>query len=380
MQTAAEASTIQGVNLPDGKIQEQCHVPDLRDFLACRGGSITMNKPELVKMVKLYQFMEKQVPKTYVDRHPDPNGSLYSKLDTSGTRRIDLILKDLVNEADLYECRERASLIKDTYNLFMHGEFDDKYDNIARVSPELKEGFIYKEYGHIGQRVEAKNTGDALRRTFYENECLYHGIAFAPGGDKVIILTKSHASMVRDEKTRNKTDDGEPPEKQQYLLIMELHYIKTNDMEHQHSLGIFTNMGRSYCSCIAGQGNCRHRPERLWYQYHHWTPERFGIERPSTVDICGWAPGGKKLKGTPTAKLSEQQCVRYETMVLFKHRPRRWSVERDGIAQKETPVLISYITISKKEDHTHFGPRQAEHLSCIRFSEHNQRAAVNDCV
>ena len=75
------------------------------------------------------------------------------------------MLKDLVNDAKSFEDTAIASLINETYQLFMEGAFDDKYDNIARVAPELKEGFIYQEFGHIGQSLEQKNIGDALRRT-----------------------------------------------------------------------------------------------------------------------------------------------------------------------------------------------------------------------
>ena len=73
--------------------------------------------------------------------------------------------------------------------------------------------------------------------------------------------------MAKDEKTRNKSDDGET-KKMEYLLMMELEYAATNEVKDGHSLGIFTKLGRSYCTaCVAGQGACRHRPERLWYQF-----------------------------------------------------------------------------------------------------------------
>ena len=66
-------------------------------------------------------------------------------------------------------------------------------------------------------------------------------------------MTKAHASMARDEKTRGKTDDGEPPKKQEYLVIMELIYRESGEIKDGHSLGIFVKMGRSYFTfCIAG--------------------------------------------------------------------------------------------------------------------------------
>ena len=286
-QTAAKASTIRGISLPEGRAVNECTVANLRDFIAARGGKISMKKSELVTAVKQYQFIETQAPKTYVDRNPNPNGILYAKIDTSGTRNVGTILEDLKHVVERVDDTGVGGIIHDTHRYYIDGLFDDNYDNISRVAPELKESVIYKEFGHIGSSLHEKNIGDALKRCWYDNETSYHGLAFVPNSNQVIILSKAHASMARDEKTRNMTDDGEAPKKQQYLVIMELTYKQSNEIEDGHSLGIFVQMGRSYCGgCVAGQGACRHRPERLWYQYHHWTEDRLGIDRPGTLGIC----------------------------------------------------------------------------------------------
>ncbi len=52
--------------------------------------------------------------------------------------------------------------------------------------------------------------------------------------------------MARDEKTRKKTPEYEPPEKQQSLARLGMTDDKTNDIEHKHSLGVFVEMKRSY--------------------------------------------------------------------------------------------------------------------------------------
>ena len=90
--------------------------------------------------------------------------------------------------------------------------------------------------------------------------------------NRAMILCKAQPSMIRDEKTRNNIDkDGHLTKKQEYLLIMEMEYQKSDQIENGHNLGIFSKMLRSYCTkCVAGQGKCRHKSERLWYQYHHW--------------------------------------------------------------------------------------------------------------
>ena len=279
LKTAADASTIRGANLPENKTPSECTVSILRDFIAARGGKISGRKEELVALVDTYQFIEKQVPKVFVDRNPNPNGILYAKIDTSGKQSIGAILGQLHSKVAAIDDAGIRSLVQDVHGYYQQGLFDDKYDNIARVAPELKEGFIYNTFSHIGSSIREKNIGDALKRCFYENKTSYHGMALLPDLGKAFILSKAQASMARDEKTRNDTDEGEPPEKQQYLVIMELIYKPSDEIEDIHSLGVFVRMGRSYCvRCIAGQGSCHHRSERLWYQYHHWTEDRLGID------------------------------------------------------------------------------------------------------
>ena len=164
---------------------------------------------------------------------------------------------------------------------FLQGEFDESYDIISRVAPELKASFIYRAFGHIGQNIEGENIGNALNRCFYGQEKRYHTVAFVPGSNRVIIICKAPASTRRDEKTRSQTKVGEASKKQEYLLMMELEYEKSNQIKNAHNLGIFTQVCRTYCmACVAGRGHCRHRAERLWYQYHHWTKERLVVDRP----------------------------------------------------------------------------------------------------
>jgi hypothetical protein len=136
--------------------------------------------------------------------------------------------------------------------------------------------------------------------------------------------------MARDEATRNKTDEGQPAMKTEYLVIMELYYNPTDEMEDKHDLGVFVRMGRSYCgNCVAGLGYCRHRPERLWYQFHHWTEERYGIDRPSTLGICSWASGGKALNSDLRQKISEQQAVKYERSMEAQKQKMERNAKRD---------------------------------------------------
>lgn len=91
--TLAEVSEIRGVNLP--KNPDQCTVPDLRDFCAARGGKISLLKADLITNAKLYQFIEQQVSKAYVDRNPNKSGSLYENIYTGSKSSIKEILTKL---------------------------------------------------------------------------------------------------------------------------------------------------------------------------------------------------------------------------------------------------------------------------------------------
>ena len=150
-------------------------------------------------------------------------------------------------------------------------------------------------------------------------------------------MTKAVASMKRDEKTRNYTDDGEPPKKEEYLLLMKLAYEPTNHFEDKHDLGIFTQLLDSYCTTfVADNGSCRHRCERLWYQYFHWSSDRLGIDRPSTIDACSWAPGGKALVSDVRAKIWEQQIVKREKTLEDQMQKMSRGVKRDCTQGRST--------------------------------------------
>ena len=357
--TATSALNIRGATLPQGKTAAQSTVAQLRDFVAARDGKASLNKPQLIPLVEQYLFIGEQVDITLVDRNPNPNGLAYATIDASGERNVRQILQDTLQAASkTEEDRDTYNLVKETCDLFDNGFFDDKYDNIALTAPELPEGLIYKSHAHIGCSIDSKNIGDAFKRCLYNNETAsYHGMAFVPDSNRVIILSKAHASMARDEKTRHQTPDYEQPKKQQYLVILELHYKETNEIEHKHSLGVFVEVGRSYCAgCIAGQGPCRHRAERLWHQYHYWSDERLGVDRPPTLDACSWAPGGKKLASEVHLNIHQLQTVKLEKNV------KQQSLKMERNHQRNS-------TKGRSSDHvTHVGDRKQNPNSKLQFS------------
>jgi hypothetical protein len=120
--SAADASMIPGVNLPSSFTAEQCDVPTLRAHLAARGGSLSGKKADLVTSVKSHNFLESQVPRTYVNRGADKNGSLYVSINTSSTRSIGTIMAELKSSfEDVKDATEAKSLIDDTCLLLQQG-------------------------------------------------------------------------------------------------------------------------------------------------------------------------------------------------------------------------------------------------------------------
>ena len=223
--------------------------------MTCRGCSISIQKTELLAALKCHQFAKGQVTKNYVQRKEDEDGRFFLSIDTSSTRKMRDILEELDKKiAAMPDAKERYSLVHLTRQLYEGGHFKDKYDNVSCISPELKESFIYKTFCHIGSSISAKCIGNALQRCMYQSEQTYHGIAFVPNCNRVIMLTKGQASMSRDEKTRRLTAEGEMPEKKEYLEIMELEYEPTTDVTDGHGLGVFTKLVQQYCigGCVAG--------------------------------------------------------------------------------------------------------------------------------
>jgi len=74
---------------------------------------------------------------------------------------------------------------------------------------------------------------------------------------------------------------------------------------------------------------CRHRGERLWYQYHHWTNEHLGINLPPTLDVCGWTTGDKALSCDVHHKKHEQQSVKLAKTLADQTAKTNRGVKRD---------------------------------------------------
>ena len=102
-----------------------------------------MPKKDLVSTAKQYKLLEAEVPKVYVDRNPNRNRTLFSSVSTSCTRDVKAILSELNTKFScMSDAAEERGLVSDTLQLFADGLFDNRYDNISRVTPELNEALI----------------------------------------------------------------------------------------------------------------------------------------------------------------------------------------------------------------------------------------------
>ena len=233
------------------------------------------------------------------------------KIDTSSTRDVGKILDSILSHCDQFDSNTKE-LVELTHQLFNTNQFDSLHDNIAKIAPELKVGLIHRTSSNVGSNIESKNDGGAFARCLHTKSIVFHAMAFVPDKHNVILISKIQASMKKDEKTREKTAEGEAPDYQTYLVINELKFVETNNLTDKHALGVFTEVVRSYCfgDCVAGEGDCIHKMIQLWIQFHHWTDERLGIDRPPTLDNCSWG-AGKPLESGVTKMLHEQQCVKH---------------------------------------------------------------------
>ena len=102
-------SDVEGFKLPEGKTDaSQCQVAELRAMVSCRGGNgvsergESINKPELVKIVKGFQLLEEEMPRTTVvyDRNPETNG-LFLKCKEVNGKSIPGAVQDLLNDPAL---------------------------------------------------------------------------------------------------------------------------------------------------------------------------------------------------------------------------------------------------------------------------------------
>jgi len=122
-------------------------------------------------------------------------------------------------------------------------------------------------------------------------------------------------------------------------------------IENGHDLGFYVELTCSYCiACIIGQGMCHHCRERLWYQFHHWTDEHLGIDRPSTLDVCGRATGGKALSCVVCQKIHEQQLVKMANDLVEQTAKTNREVKRDCTKGNCCDYQL-YLSDNKKSHH-----------------------------
>ena len=77
-------------------------------------------------------------------------------VNSSNTHTVSQMLHDLVANKDAFK-PDTQGLFCDTLHHFRNGLFDDSYDNISHVAPDLKPAFIYKTFSHIGMDIKEKN-------------------------------------------------------------------------------------------------------------------------------------------------------------------------------------------------------------------------------
>ena len=311
--SAAPREDINGLSLPEGKATvDKCTVDELKAMVIARGGNVTgkdgkaLPKPELVRIVRAYLLLEKQNTKhTVYFKRDRKNNGIFAKIDTSERKSVKQIVDSLVKCGE-HEARVQR-LFSDVQQLYGDGSFIEDFDTISLAAPEMSEDFIREAFLDVGEDVSQKNIVSGLTKVLEMDTVLYHAIAWSADKKSMFIVSKQRASMVRDEKTRHKTAVGEKPKLAEYLVMVQLRVIPTEQSTHGHTLGKFTKILSHYCAaCKAGSGMCYHKSGCCWMQHLHWGEGR-PTPMPATSKFASWIPGSRSARLCSTTEIASKQ-------------------------------------------------------------------------
>eukprot|EP00978_Attheya_sp_CCMP212_P026383 scaffold86628_cov53-Attheya_sp.AAC.1 len=189
---------------------------------------------------------------------------IFAKINTGNGADIPTIVSELIKIKELLA------------NKKFRGDFDD----IALNSPEIHETTIQAFFIHIGYSPKQKTIGKSFQRVLDLDDVMYHAIADGgprvKGGRFFNVLTIVEASYTSDQKTRNKTEEGERPMGKECFTIIKMLAEDTTMKKYNHTLGLITAVVDSFCMlCKAGGGGmCIHCSQALYIQFFHWTEGR----------------------------------------------------------------------------------------------------------
>jgi hypothetical protein len=289
--SATPTERVGRTSLPEGKTIETSNNDDLKRFIICRGGNLSvtggnsMRKDELQKTVASYMSLDEEIPVDTATRfnRTRVNNGVFATIDVNEKRSANQIVDVLVSKGNEFE-PHLHKLFLDVQQILHNGQFVEDFDAICLDAPECPEEFIWESFTNVGDSRDQKNIRDSLWKVLQYDEVVYHAFAWGPEKKSIYILSKQVASQKHDDKT------GKPEE---YFVMAHISVRETTEQSHGHTLGKCHMLMRSYCvKCKAGAGMCYHKGGLLWMQHLHWGEGR-QCEKPSTAAWCPWVKGAR---------------------------------------------------------------------------------------
>jgi hypothetical protein len=286
--TALDASMIEGATLSNVD-PDKCTVVELKMYLAARGASTDMNKPDLVKAALAFQRMENEgTPVNLIDRS---GGLTLASVTTKAGTPITVMLEQLIAAPETNSVSGLIDLLGTVQEAYRLKNIIEDMETIIERAPEVPANFLMILYAPLGSAQSAKYHHESISKCAAQNTRGYHANIILAG--RTIIVSLENASMMKDESTRKGAEVGEKPAPESYLVISEIFTSPTTKDDDGHELGCFTYFGKTWCRCPAGDGLCIHKGMQITKQHAHWSSSR-PTPKPSTQSLQGWARANKR--------------------------------------------------------------------------------------
>lgn len=287
--------------IPDN--YKELNLSDLRGMISARQGKTSLDKEECLEVIGCLKKIEDEYDPMIVDTH---DGVYLRNLtwDTTNIVPAREIAK-LLQTAEIKSNPNICPILKFANDLYKKDMVITDLDMVADLSPEMHVGCVKDYFYSLGGKEQEKKKAveDSYKRHQEQIETIdgpdrYHGYAIA-SPDIHLLVTAQMASMLKDEKSRKKTPDGEKPHSLLYMSIMRLKIDPATEDENGNPQpnGKFVKVIDSWCVCRAGAGLCVHKGMSLRDQCRLWAPNYLGEEETITDSASKWKHrGARKLR------------------------------------------------------------------------------------
>jgi hypothetical protein len=297
--------------VPDSQLQEAADLgadpstEEAKRFILAFGGSTrqsgkALSAFEVKDVAQKYRAMMKEVPIAKVNRTKSGGMWLNLNVNSQSTNKA-VITKALKGNAiDNVQHMKLRSFLQEIKDLYDAGKFETDYDAIVRGSPEMDEHILRNWLAPLGSQSESgKAAAQARERATAPSELLYHAIARSEDGTRAFLSSQQRASMETD--ATAKGEHGEKNEKKPHMSLVELCVEPTSAETDLHELGRVYAIGRTWCTCTAGNIECGHKGATIEVQRLHWDEDR-PEPKPTQFNNKQWGKHRNKKKRKASVK------------------------------------------------------------------------------